>query len=81
MATKKITLKKLKHISVVKKLVNDLLANNGVIESNAGEVINTILCEYLTERECRSIILKVAIRNKNVRDMIKDVLNENCDED
>lgn len=71
MALRKITLKKLEHKAAVKSEVDTLFLDNEDMGSSAGELINTILCEHLTARECKDIVLKVAIRNKGVR---KDIL-------
>lgn len=60
MATKKTTLKKLAHEASVKREVDTLFEDNNDMGSNAGEVINTILCEHLTARECKAIVLKVS---------------------
>jgi hypothetical protein len=75
MATKKTTLKKLAHESAVKREVDTLFLDNEDMGSNAGEIINTILCEHLTEKECRALVLKVATRKKSTREFILDYLN------
>lgn len=75
MATKKTTLKKLAHEASVKREVDTLFLDNEDMGSNAGEVINTILCEHLTEKECRELVLKVATRKKSTREYILDYLN------
>lgn len=68
MALRKTTLKRLAHEAAVKKEVDALFADNDKnMGSNAGEAINTILCEYLTAKECRAIVLKVAIRNQGAK--------------
>ena len=75
MALRKTTLKKLEHAAAVKREVDTLFLDNEDMGSNAGEVINTILCEHLTAKECKAIILKVATRNKNTRNEILHYLN------
>jgi hypothetical protein len=75
MALRKTTLKKLEHAAAVKREVDTLFEDNNDMGSNAGEVINTILCEHLTARECKAIVLKVAIRNKGTREEILHYLN------
>lgn len=72
MALRKTTLKKLEHAAAVKREVELLFFDNEFVGSAAGEVINTILCEYLTTRECKELVLKVAIRNKGVRELISN---------
>lgn len=75
MALRKTTLKRLEHEAIVKGAVETLFIDNEDLRSTAGEIINTILCEHLTTRECKAIILKAALRNKGTREEILHYLN------
>jgi hypothetical protein len=67
---------KMQHEQDVALDVKVLLAENEATDgkAGAGEVINTVLTEYLTEREVKMLVTKILTRNKVAHTMVKDYL-------
>jgi len=56
-----------------KDRINKLYEN---VDGNAGEAINTLLCEYLSENEVKAILLRILMRDEAAVELVGKAISE-----